>query len=476
MSRINTNVGALTAQKYLQRSNDELQTSLNRLSSGLRINRGADDPAGLIASETLRSEMAGINQAIDNSQRASNVIATAEGALNEVAALLINIQELILEAANTGGISKEEIAANQLQVDSAIESITRISNSTSFAGLKLLNGNLDYVASGVDATKVTDLKIYSAQFGKQSYIPVNLNVVTSAQKATLFFQNSAISTDSTLEVLGPIGVMALPLPSNAPTSAIVQAVNTTSDSTGVTVEYINPANPASGILFKSTGYGSDAFVQVQALTGSFPLVDENANSVIRDEGRDVEATINGITVQGTGLELNLQSLGLDVGMNLTEDFNTAGSTSFAITGGGAMFQLGPQVSTNQQVNIGISSIAASKLGNAFYGYLSDITEDGPYSLAKDPGRASDIVQAAINQISTLRGRLGAFEKNILETNVNSLQITLENVTASESQIRDADFAEETAAMTRAQILNQAGTSVLKTAIQTPQSILSLLGG
>jgi flagellin len=140
MARINTNVPALAAQARLRRSYDELQVSLERLSSGLRINRGADDPAGLIVSENLRSEIGGVQQAIANSQRASNVIATGEGALAEVANLLVDIQDLVVEAANRGALSDEEIRANQLQVDSAIDSITRIANTTTFAGRKLLNG------------------------------------------------------------------------------------------------------------------------------------------------------------------------------------------------------------------------------------------------------------------------------------------------------------------------------------------------
>ena len=120
---------------------------LERLSTGLRINRGADDPAGLITSERLRSEIRGIDQAITNSQRASSVIAVAEGALIEVSDLLNSIKGLVVEAANTGGVSDEEIAANQLQVDSAIESITRIANSANFGGLKLLNGDLECMCS-----------------------------------------------------------------------------------------------------------------------------------------------------------------------------------------------------------------------------------------------------------------------------------------------------------------------------------------
>ena len=123
MSRINTNIASMNAISKLIANNTDLTTRLQRLSSGLRINTGKDDPAGLIASENLRSEMAGINSAIDNSIRASSVIATAEGALNEISALLIDLKSLLVTSANTGALSTEEVDANQLQVDSAINSI-----------------------------------------------------------------------------------------------------------------------------------------------------------------------------------------------------------------------------------------------------------------------------------------------------------------------------------------------------------------
>jgi len=137
MSRINTNVSSLIAQRNLATNNTSLSESLTRLSTGLKINRGADDPSGLIVSERLRGEIQGVNQAIENAERATNVIATTEGALAEINALLTSIKSLTIEAANTGAFSPEEIEANQLEIDSAVEAITRISNTTSFAGLNL---------------------------------------------------------------------------------------------------------------------------------------------------------------------------------------------------------------------------------------------------------------------------------------------------------------------------------------------------
>jgi flagellin len=186
MGRINTNVSALISQHRLTQSQKGLSTTLERLSSGLRINRGADDPAGLIASENLRSEIAGVTQAIDNSQRASNVIATAEGSLNEVASMLIDVQKLVVQAANTGAMSPDEISANQLQIDSAVEAITRIANTTTFAGLRLLDGSLDYVTSGVHASQIGSLQIHRANFGTQNFIPVNIDVTQSAKQAALY--------------------------------------------------------------------------------------------------------------------------------------------------------------------------------------------------------------------------------------------------------------------------------------------------
>src|SRR5207248_2738546 len=249
MARINTNVASLTAQRGLAKTQRTLNDTLQRLSTGLRINRGADDPAGLIASEGLRSEISGINQAVDNSQRASNVISTTEGALGEVASLLLNIKALVVQAANSGALSPDEISANQLQVDSAVESITRISNTTTFAGLHLLNGGLDYITSGVHNSAVQALHIHQANFGTGTSIPVQIDVVTSAKTADLQFRASSIASSVTLEITGNDGVQVLTFTSGTAASAIAFAVNRISDSTGVTAALLNSANATSGIAF-----------------------------------------------------------------------------------------------------------------------------------------------------------------------------------------------------------------------------------
>jgi flagellin len=476
MSRINTNVPSLTAQRSLARSNRALADTLQRLSTGLKINRGADDPAGLIASETLRSEISGIGQAIDNSQRASNVIATAEGALQEVNALLLNIKSLVVEAANTGALSREEIEANQLQIDSAVESITRIANTTTFAGLRLLDGTLDYTTSAVATSALPSVRITQANFGDQTSIPVTVEVITSARPAELIYTGSALPQSLTLEIAGNEGIDTLTLLSNTSISSIMDAVNLLSETTGVAARFTNGVDVTSGISFVSDGYGTRSYVSVKVQgTGTFDVEDTDGDITQRAEGQDAVATINGALTVGDGRNIKLNTTNLDLELTVDEAFGV-GTTEFTIVSGGSLFQLGPKVNANQQVNIGIQSVAASKLGDLDTGFLNDLMTGGDASVLKraGPGIASDILEAAIKQVAQMRGRLGAFEKNTLDTNIASLGVALENVTAAESDIRDADFAFETAQLTRSQILQQAGTSVLATANATPQTVLSLL--
>ena len=263
-------------------------------------------------------------------------------------------------------------------------------------------------------------------------------------------------------------------------SAIAFQINRASDSTGVAAKLNSATNLSSGIAFYTTGFGSTQFVSVQAVgkgpgAQAFSTSDVNGNSEVRTIGRDAVATINGAKASASGNDISLNTANLSVSLNLDSAFGL-GTERFTITGGGAVFQLGSQVQSNQQVSIGIGSVAASKLGDAADGYLTDLVTGGLADLTTNPAKASNIIDAAINQVSEIRGRLGAFEQNTLQTNINSLQVALENVTSSESSISDTDFAAETSNLTRAQILVQAGTSVLSQANSTPQTVLSLLQG
>ena len=465
MSRINTNIPALTAQHDLAKAQKSLSTSLNRLSSGIRINSAADDPAGLIISELLRSEMVSIARAMSNTQRAVNIIATTEGGLNEVNSLLVNIRDKIVEAASTGALSAEEIQANQMQIDSAVRSVSRIANSTSFGGRTLLNGNLDYVYSGIDGSNVADALVYAAQFAGASSIKVVVDVTNTASAAYVGYATSGLgASGATIQISGIKGSEVLTFGSSAATSAIVFAVNTISDVTGVSA-----ALSGNTLVLNSDEAGSDQFVAVDVLAGTF------ATTAIRDEGADASATVNGAVVDAQGNTLLVNQLNLQAELDI--DAGAAvGASTFYLTGGGALFQIGQDVNFGGQYNIGIQSVNPAFLGRSGLGYLNQITTGGDYSLAADgAAQAQLIADEAILQISTLRGRLGALQRNTFETNINSLSVALENVTAAESEIRDTDFAAETGEMTRAQILVSAGTSVLQMANSIPQNVLTLLG-
>jgi flagellin len=473
MSVINTNVSSLIAQQNLANSQSQLNTSLERLSTGLKINTGADDPSGLIASQGLQAEISGIQQAVDNSTQATNVVSTADGALSQVENLLQTIDGLVVQSANTGALSSTEIQANQVQVDSAIQSITRIANSTTFDGLQLLDGQLDFVTSGVHTSAISGLQITQADFGTQPVIPVTVNVVSSAKTAELEFKGSALTNASTINIEGNDGVETLSFTAGQHASAIAFAVNQTSDSTGVAASLLND-NPLSGVVFSSTSYGSSQFVSITSQTGTFNTVNTSGNATNRATGADAAATINGVLTVGNGLNLQLNSSDLDLNLTLNPNVGV-NSTSFTITGGGATFQLGAQVESSQQVTLGIQSVAASNLGNSTLGFLNDMLTGGNASLVSGSAeQAGEIINYAIQQVAVLRGQLGAFQANTLETNINSLNVALENVTASESDITDANFAAETSNLTRAQILEQAGTTVLATANSTPEDVLNLL--
>jgi flagellin len=464
MSRINTNVTSLISQRVLTRNNDVLNQSLERLSTGLKINKGADNPAGLIASENLRAEKAGIGQAIDNAERASNIIGTAEGGLSEISNLLTELQSLVGEAANTGGLSQEEIDANQLQVDSILSTVNRIAGTTSFQGKKLLNGSLDYTTSGVASTAVNDLRINAAKLGTADSLDVTVQVVTSGQTANVNYTAGTTTDAVTIEIAGNLGTEQLSFASGTTNANIIAAVNALKDVTGVSA-----TSGGGGVSFNSTEYGSAQFVSVKSLSGTF------ATDTQKDEGQDAEVLINGSSATANGLDVSFRSGTLDIELKLADTFNLPGQSSFSVTGGGATFSLGSKVREADKASLGIAAVTTGSLGTKSVGYLDSLKSGGANAITGDSlNDAQKIVDSAIKQVAQLRGRLGAFQKFTLGSTINNLGVALENVSASESAIRDTDFAEETANLTRAQILSQAAQSVLAQANAAPQSALRLL--
>jgi len=563
MSRINTNVSSLIAQTSLGRSNAQLQTALSRLSTGLRINSGKDDPAGLIASENLRRDITAADKAISNSERANQLIATADSALAQISSLLNDIRGLTTEAANSGVLSSEQIAANQLQVDSSLDAIDRIASVTTFQGRKILDGSLDFTTSGSNPS-ITDLQINSASLGTAGSVAVAVDITAAATQASLNVSalaskgqftlggqtftltaaatgetfnnvrvdiasgaatgasyaagvltltldntdaaitaaavNAAFAADGTFtstnsgagtidgtttaaqtgittaytvhnltfQLSGDNGAQVFSFNDGATAAQIASAVNLVSDSTGIS------AAAASGALtFTSTNYGTDAKVRAEIISESALGTFAAGLSGTSSSGTDIAATVNGYTASGKGntISLNNSALNLDVTVS-------AGSTTdlaFTITGGGALFQIGPSVNSGGQVRIGVGAVNTGKLGGNS-GRLYELKSGNAKDLNTDPTSAANVVDQAITRVTGLRGRFGAFQHATLDTNIASLKDTISNLSEAESSIRDADFAKESAALTRAQILVQSGTAVLQIANQNPQQVLALLRG
>lgn len=470
MSRINTNVNSLVAQQRLGRSNESLQTSLTRLSTGLRINTASDDPAGLIASNNLRRDITVVSKAISNSEQAGRLIATADSALGEVSSLLDDIRGLISESANSGVLSDDQIAANQLQVDSSLEAIDRIAQSTTFQGKQLLDGSLGFIVGGLtNGSTVSELVVDQATIGSSGSVSVDVDITSAAAQASITVGTSAfaLGDDLVVQISGASGAEVFAFDSGSTITQAVNAINLVTDATGIT------ASNASGVLtLTSSAYGSDAFVDVEVISEGSSGNFESGLSATRDAGSDIVATVNGVQASGDGNKLTVNTSTLDLSATVTDGSST--DFSFNVTGGGAVFQLGPEVVANQQARLGIDALNTATLGGVS-GRLYQLRSGQNADLDTNTTTGAKIVDEAISKVGDVRGRLGAFQRTTLQSNITALQDTLVNLTESESAIRDADFAAESAELTRNQVLVQSGTSVLAIANQNPQNVLALLG-
>ncbi len=492
MSRINTNVPSMLAQRILGVQNRGLTKSLERLSTGLQINRGSDDPAGLIASENLRAEKVAVTAAIKNAERAEQVVNVAEGGLQEISDMLVELQSLVGSSANDAGVTAEELQANQLQIDSILQTIDRVANATSFNGTKLLNGNFDYTVSQAtaDAGEIDNIDIQSARLSDapNSFINVTVDTITSAQTAGIFLSTGATINNGgngslTFEITGNDGVQQFTFASGSTQANIATAINTFKDSLGVSAV----AN-GNRVEVRSIGFGSADFVRVKLLEGAtgaaanllaLSIAAATNDSDLKDIGRDATVLINGQQATTDGLRARVSTDGFDVTieMNGTAALNVnGGSANFAVTGGGADFNLAPTVNLASKVSLGIETVTTGNLGSTADGFLAALKSGGTANVLNgDLSKAQRIVDGAIRQNSSLRGRLGAFTKNTVGSTIRNLGATLENLAAAESAIRDTDFALETAELTRRQIMNQAATQSLAIANSQPQAVLSLLG-
>ncbi len=395
MTTINTNVMSMTAQRNLSASQGALATSMQRLSSGLRVNSAKDDAAGLAISERMNSQVRGLNVAARNANDGISLAQTAEGALGKVGDMLQRMRELAVQSANASNNADDRKALNA-EVSQLRQEIDRVAKTTSFNGTKLIDGSFANATFQVGANAGEGISIDSIVSAKTSslgdtdiFMTAEITVADGASGAAL----PAVS-GGTYSVNGvELGALAEAATGAERASQIVAAVNAKSSDSGVFAREVKDANgDVTGYqLFSDTALDTASGGNLANLTGS------------------AAATALG-TVTGT-----------------------ASATSFTLGG---------------TDGININSFGDSQL-------------------------AMKVIDSAINAINSSRADLGALQSRF-ENAVANINIAGENISASRGRIVDADFAKETSALSRAQILQQAGTAMVAQANQAPQGVLSLL--
>ncbi len=494
---INTNIASLTAQRNLNNTQGSLETSLQRLSSGLRINSAKDDAAGLAISNAFTSQIRGLSQAVRNANDGISVAQVAEGALGETTNLLQRVRELAIQSANATNGSTERNAL-QAEVDQIISEIDRIANTTRFGSRSLLTGTFNNQAFQVGAQANETIRVSIAS-GRASDLG-NINSVSFANFALADAEASAASptspvlaqtltfnvdgTDTAVNVLAGESALSISdkinasvggLSADAKSGARLTFVSNHVDD-GVTLT-INGTNigAVTGATGTALGGAVAAAIQGNGALSNFAVTDNGDGTVdiVDETGADIAVTFTAAAnTDGGDPTLNVAEInyagtaGTNEAITATEGTIVTGDIQFTTSLEGSTFT----AATSNGAG-GILSAAGPNAGTVTGGTLR--VDDIDISTVSGAQQALGLVDAAIQAIDSQRGDLGAIQ-NRLEATISNLQNVVENVTAARSRIQDADFAAETASLTKATILQQAGISVLSQANALPQQVLALL--
>jgi flagellin len=464
---ITNNISSLNAQNSLERTNGSLAKSLERLSTGLKVNRGADGPAALVISEQQRAQIAGLRTAIDNTNKAVSLVQTGEGALNEVNKLLNKVRTLAVDSANSGVNDATAQAANQAEIGNILTTIDRITSTTKFGTKNLFDGSAG-VSGTTDTANVTFLKA-GVDTVAGTY---DVSVTTAGEKANVdaaTAQTAALANDENLNING----VQIKLTAGLSQAQVIDKINEFSSQTGVKADD-QGAGGATRLV--SNEYGSGATITAISDQADAANSSGIGTTALTDSGLNVAGTINGVAASGSGNVLTATS---GAAKGLSVSLAAASATSAAtVTGAGVgnttivnnslSFQVG--ANSGETVKVSFDKIGSNNIGvgaSGVFGKLSDIN-------VSNGGEALKVIDKAISDVSELRSRLGAFQTNTLESTANNLRTTLENTTSAESVIRDTDFASEIANFTKFQTQLQAGTTVLGNANQLTQLVAGLL--
>ncbi|PKM49673.1 MAG: hypothetical protein CVV02_15100 [Firmicutes bacterium HGW-Firmicutes-7] len=472
--RINHNIPALRALHQLDRSNGRLDKTLERLSSGLRINHAADDAAGLAITQKMDTQVRGLGQASRNAMDGISLIQTAEGALNEVHAMLQRIRELSVQVSN-GTYDAKDRTAVQDEVGQLLNEIERISTDIEFNEMKLLNGDLDRRAFSTDETRA-DIISMSDTVDAGAYV---LNVTTAATQSN--YVGTAVPIDDVLTPLvdegtftggkinqgGTININGeqVVIDENDTNEEVFAKLRDLCGTVDVSLtSTVMPFDNGATLTLENNQFGTKPIV----ITGTTLLLTALGLSAgTNTTGVNAAATITsgfptGTTVSGSGKDLIFRSNN-NFELRLSSNVATGAVTMNILETGPLDLQIG--ANEGQFMEIRIQNLSPSALG---------ITKMN-LSTAEGAQEAIGIVDDAIQKISSVRSKLGAYQ-NRLEHTIANLESASENMTASLSRIQDADMAYEMANFTQQNIIAQAGTSMLAQANQRPQSLLQLLQG
>lgn len=464
------NTNTLSLLTILNRTTATQDNIVQRMSTGKKINRGADDPAGLLAVTKLNSELTAVDAAISNNQRTDAMLSVADNALGEISNLISEIQRLANETANSAALTADEIAANQAQIDDALTSIDRIVQSTNFNGKNLIDGSLGINATVAAATKVTDVHVYSRTPGSDD-VTLTVRLRSAAEYAVLSNVVTATTSSSRIfTVQGLLGTAVISVASNEAVSSIAAKVNAAAAQTGVSAVYQTNGSSITRFHLYSRALGSKAFVRTRLLEGSGVTQgsDIGVDAVVTVNGQQAAVDGNHVTYTGNGV-----SLAFENAMTTAAD-----STTITIKGegaggsSGATFSLGTD--SGSMATIGIDGLYTSQLGNRSVGYLKSLASGGTNSLLNNPTQAAEIAREAAKQVATLRGRIGGFQKFQVRTAINSLNDNKEGLEKVRSAINDVDYAVESAALNRQNVLLQSAISLLGLANQQSAQVLALL--
>ena len=493
---INTNVASLNAQRNLSASQTNLAKSMQRLSSGLRINSAKDDAAGLAISDRMTSQIRGLNQATRNANDGISLAQTAEGAMQESTNILQRMRELAVQSANDTN-SASDRASLQSEVDQLKQELTRIAETTTFNGKKLLDGSMisaqfqvganagETISFGIGSARATDLGNHSLTTNNAT--AGGIEVATAANAASQ--ANNVKAQD--LTIVGKEGSEKVSVTAGDSAAKIAEAVNSKSAETGVTATAKTTAT--------LSGLSADGSVTLQ-LQGTNTTAIGITATVLSSDLSNLASAINeqagntGITATLSDDKKSItleQSAGYDI--KVSDFSHGAGAGTIALSGsetgpqtlthgGNDSSTVGGEVSFASSASFNVTSSVIDTAGSLFgnttanAANVSTLQSINTLDITSVDGssKAIEAVDGALMQIDNMRGDLGAVQ-NRFESTIANLQNISENISAARSRILDADIAQETSKMTSQNILQQAGVSILAQANQAPQLALSLLG-